>query len=334
MVFNVVRIFSRADARRIGLFLFIRAEAYTRFVAAILLPSDPGLSVELYHEHRAGSSRIGGDLGLTSQIQKAEGIAAVEIRMVPRYVGSFNHVDDAAGMNDLAQVIKKLPHGMPLDTFGRHLANVVADLSTWKSAAIPGAPLPVPFPEVVGQLIRSTPVEAQALIPDLLGNIVAGVYSRTVGAPIERVLLRTRIDAVPNPDSRVTLGDQRDAMGMPRVRLDWRLTPLDHHSVRRTVEIFAAEVGRVGLGRLKIVLGEEEGVWPQDLAGGWHHMGTTRMSDDPKRGVVDRDGRVHGIHNLYIAGSSVFTTPGTGTPTMTLTALALRLAEHLKGPST
>jgi choline dehydrogenase-like flavoprotein len=64
--------------------------------------------------------------------------------------------------------------------------------------------------------------------------------------------------------------------------------------------------------------------------GGWHHMGTTRMSDDPKRGVVDRHCRVHGMENLYVAGSSVFPTSGSANPTLTLVALTLRLADHLK----
>jgi choline dehydrogenase-like flavoprotein len=69
---------------------------------------------------------------------------------------------------------------------------------------------------------------------------------------------------------------------------------------------------------------------PRDVAGGWHHMGTTRMSDDPKRGVVDADCRVHGLSNLFVAGSSVFPTAGSGTPTLTLVALALRLADTLR----
>ncbi len=96
------------------------------------------------------------------------------------------------------------------------------------------------------------------------------------------------------------------------------------------LEIVAAEFGRAGLGRVQITFEETARDWPADLAGGWHHMGTTRMSDDPRTGVVDRDCRVHGFANLYVAGSSVFPTPGSGTPTMTIVALALRLADHLK----
>jgi choline dehydrogenase-like flavoprotein len=66
------------------------------------------------------------------------------------------------------------------------------------------------------------------------------------------------------------------------------------------------------------------------LKGCWHHMGTTRMHADPRQGVVDAQCRVHGIENLFIAGSSVFPTCGADMPTITIVALALRLAEHIK----
>ncbi len=82
---------------------------------------------------------------------------------------------------------------------------------------------------------------------------------------------------------------------------------------------------------MKITLSGDDTTWPDDLAGVNHHLGTTRMHDDPRQGVVDRDCRVHGIDNLYIAGSSVFPTAGTGTPTMMIIAMALRLADHLRG---
>jgi choline dehydrogenase-like flavoprotein len=100
--------------------------------------------------------------------------------------------------------------------------------------------------------------------------------------------------------------------------------------VQRTLELLGAEVGRAGIGRLKILYREDESGWPDDLGGGQHHMGTTRMSDDPKQGVVDRHCRVHGMSNLFVAGSSVFPTPGGATPTLMLVSLAIRLSDHLK----
>jgi choline dehydrogenase-like flavoprotein len=89
------------------------------------------------------------------------------------------------------------------------------------------------------------------------------------------------------------------------------------------------ELGRAGLGRVHVNIDDAD-AWPGDLVGASHHMGTTRMHDDPRRGVVDRDCRVHGVSNLFIAGSSVFPTAGSGSPTLLIAALALRLADHLK----
>jgi len=66
------------------------------------------------------------------------------------------------------------------------------------------------------------------------------------------------------------------------------------------------------------------------LIGSYHHLGTTRMSDDPHRGVVDRHCRVHGVENLSIAGGSVFPTGGISNPTLTILALAIRLGDRIK----
>ena len=139
-------------------------------------------------------------------------------------------------------------------------------------------------------------------------------------------------EAAPNPDSRVRLGDQRDALGMPRIVLDWRLTELDKRSLLAGYQAVAEELGRTGLGRLQIAdwLTAGDNSWSPTVEGGHHHLGTTRMSEDPAQGVVDPSSKVHGIANLYIAGSSVFPTSGSANPTLTIVALALRLAAQLK----
>ena len=139
-----------------------------------------------------------------------------------------------------------------------------------------------------------------------------------------------RSEQVPNPDSRVTLSSETDALGMPRLVLDWRLTEQDRRSIAAHVRSLAYELGALGLGRLQMHIADD-GLWPERVGVGSHHMGTTRMSDDPRRGVVDRDCRVHGLENLYIAGSSVFPTGGAVNPTLTIVALALRLGDHLGG---
>lgn len=134
----------------------------------------------------------------------------------------------------------------------------------------------------------------------------------------------------PNPDSRVMLStDQKDPLGLPRIKLDWRLTEQDRRSVVEHMRSLAMEMGAWGIGRMLIGV-EDDGKWPELVAGGSHHMGTTRMHDDPKQGVVDRNCKVHGIDNLYVAGSSVFPTSGAANPTLSLVALALRLGDHLR----
>ncbi len=146
-----------------------------------------------------------------------------------------------------------------------------------------------------------------------------------------------RAEQSPNPSSRVRLGEQRDALGLRRLQLDWRLTDLDRHGARVALESLDAELRRLRLGRVEPApwLLESGREWEFDPLvsahpiGGFHHMGTTRMASDPSRGVVDPDCRVFGLDNLYVAGSSVFPTGGWANPTLTLIALSLRLAARL-----
>lgn len=150
------------------------------------------------------------------------------------------------------------------------------------------------------------------------------------------VALLVRAEQAPNPDSRVTLSSEKDALGVSRVKLDWRLSPIDVRSVEALVETLGEELERLGLGRVEPAswLKQGEG-WRTDPlisahpVGGYHHMGTTRMADAPRSGVADADTRVNGISNLYIAGSSLFPTSGWANPTLTIVALALRTADKV-----
>lgn len=130
----------------------------------------------------------------------------------------------------------------------------------------------------------------------------------------------------PDPESRVTLLRDRDALGLRRAQLDWRLPSDFAANMARAHELLAHELGRAGIGRLRLNPTETS---MSNIDNGHHHMGTTRMHENPQHGVVDADCRVHGIDNLFIAGSSVFPTYSHDDPTMTIVALALRLADHL-----
>jgi len=164
-------------------------------------------------------------------------------------------------------------------------------------------------------------------------NRSSGGATNPTNDPAGEYRFFTRQEQAPNPDSRVTLSNERDAYGVPRARLDWQLTELDKFSIRRFYELLGQEIETRELGRLQIadwLLDEDLSSWPDFLSGGWHHMGTTRMHDDARQGVVDADCRVHGLDNLYIAGSAAFATSAAPNPTLTLVALTIRLADHLK----
>ncbi|MGH7119348.1 MAG: GMC oxidoreductase [Acetobacteraceae bacterium] len=165
-------------------------------------------------------------------------------------------------------------------------------------------------------------------------DLLPAIYRRLTGqavVPSHRVELEGFFEQAPNPDSRVTLTDTIDALGQRKVKLEWQLTELDWRTYRAAGSIFAAELERLRLGELELDPWVRPGAncTPQ-LQGMAHHLGTTRMSDDPRTGVVNRDCRVHGIDNLHVVGGSVFPTGGWAPPTFTIVALAVRLADLLR----
>ncbi|HET9811997.1 MAG TPA: GMC family oxidoreductase [Sphingomicrobium sp.] len=146
-----------------------------------------------------------------------------------------------------------------------------------------------------------------------------------------------RGEQAPNPESRVLLSGELDALGNRRADLDWQMTDIDKHTALVMAETIDEEFGRLGWGSAtpSAWLSESGPRWPVDPTVGnhplanYHQLGGTRMSSDPAQGVVDSDCRVHGYANLHVAGGSVFTTSGWANPTLTIVALALRLADRL-----
>ncbi|KAF0176906.1 MAG: FAD-dependent oxidoreductase [Caulobacteraceae bacterium] len=172
---------------------------------------------------------------------------------------------------------------------------------------------------------------AIAMAPDA----VVGLYDNIINPERKdrEFTFETVIEPVPNPQSRVTLGEAKDALGMNVARVDWRLTSQDRDNFIQSVSMVNGALRERGVvtsmnnGRS----GDPAEMWEKDVQWCWHHMGTTRMHENPKQGVVDQHCKVHGVANLFIAGSSVFPTVSSDTPTLTLVALALRLGEHLTG---
>jgi len=151
-------------------------------------------------------------------------------------------------------------------------------------------------------------------------------------SPADAVRYRLQIICEPTAHaaSRISLTDNKDAFGIGRVNLDWQILEQDYLKVEQFMRQFELAVGRRGLGRVQRTR-RFEGDIRRKLSVGMHHMGTTRMSDHPDFGVVDTNCRVWGSSNLYIASSSVFPRVGYSNPTLTILALADRLARHIHG---
>jgi choline dehydrogenase-like flavoprotein len=160
------------------------------------------------------------------------------------------------------------------------------------------------------------------------GRDVASVAGGLEASAFRVFALYLRAEQAPNPSSRVTLAAETDPLGVPRARLEWRLGELDRRSVERTVALLGEALGSAGSGRV-FSRPSSDLRFVDGVGGGYHHMGTTRMGADPRTSVVDRNCRAHAVDNLYVAGSSVFPTSGYANPTLTIVALALRLADHL-----
>jgi choline dehydrogenase-like flavoprotein len=180
--------------------------------------------------------------------------------------------------------------------------------------------LPAGTGRTVGRMIKGLP------------QVAGAVYQEVLRRP--RVLgLYVQAEQSPNPISRVTLDtDRPDELGMPRLRLDWRLSALDKRSIMRSQQILGERLAAAGVGSVAPTepFRDDGPDWGDELGGGHHHMGTARMADDPRHGVVDRNGLVHTVADLYVGDSSVFPTGGYANPMLTSVALSLRLADRLK----
>jgi choline dehydrogenase-like flavoprotein len=169
-----------------------------------------------------------------------------------------------------------------------------------------------------------------ACVAPRLGKWAARAIDMRLGCGLR---IRAAWEQAPRESNRVRLGTRLDPLGIPRVELHWKYSALEKHTARTTAMLFGDWLVSRGLGRVRLEpwLADDGDFPADDEQVGNHHMGGTRMSDDPRTGIVDRDLRVHGLHNLYVCGSSVFPSAGHANPTLTIVQLALRLAGHLTG---
>ncbi len=169
---------------------------------------------------------------------------------------------------------------------------------------------------------------------ELVGIVYRYGIQKRAGTPKRgRVYLAALSEMAPDRNSRITLSEVRDRLGMRRTRIDWRVGELERRTASEYVRTIASEFGRLGLGNYDLKQAarlEDEKAWVQMATDNYHHMGTTRMHESDKLGVVDSNCQVHGIDNLYIGSSAVFPSSGSSYPTSTILALCIRVADRLK----
>ncbi|MDC0947977.1 GMC family oxidoreductase [Gammaproteobacteria bacterium] len=184
----------------------------------------------------------------------------------------------------------------------------------------------IPYPARQDSLFRSICRGAESL-HHRLAEIIEVCGPQILDGRIELVL-----EQQPNRESRVTVDHRNsDALGLPRVELDWRFGENEYRSARAIGIAWGVEMALRGIGRMRLAEGfsDELGALPQPIGTGPHQMGTTRMAASDRDGVVDADLKVFDTENLYVAGASVFVRSGHANPTFPLTQLTLRLVDHL-----
>jgi choline dehydrogenase-like flavoprotein len=161
--------------------------------------------------------------------------------------------------------------------------------------------------------------------------VVREYQSKGVPHKLDCLSIHVMTEQQPNPESRIVLSETKDRLGIPMARAIWKISEVDRHNVLRIGQLLQHELPKAGLPSPVmvdwIVEHRPNNAPLVDMA---HSTGTTRMSNDPATGVVDINCKVHDVENLYIAGASIFPTSGHANPTLMITSLALRLADHLK----
>lgn len=201
-----------------------------------------------------------------------------------------------------------------------------------------------PAVEILRDMVRTTrtggkfPLSAARLATLARGapSVAAAGYRRYIlgrspQAKPSKIALTCTIEQVPNRDSRVTLSDALDGLGMPRPRIDWKISGAERHAFRIITKVVAGEFERLRLGSVvpkPWLATDDESAWI--VWDNYHQTGTTRMSDDPARGVVDRNCAVYGVAGLYVSGAPTFPTSGYANPVLTIAAMSIRLSDYLK----
>jgi choline dehydrogenase-like flavoprotein len=176
--------------------------------------------------------------------------------------------------------------------------------------------------ELLNSYVQLEPIYPDTFSARLLRKI-------RVPGPLRHIAVVSYLEQAPLAQNKVSLLPETDALGVPRVKISWNLHPVETNTVLKLHSLLGENIKRMGMGTLDTeMLKSSPPEWLR-LRDGGHFASSTRMGTDPQTSVVDRDAKVHGVRNLYVAGSSVFPTSGNANPTATFIALSLKLGEHL-----
>lgn len=266
--------------------------------AATFFLADPETDLGLYRSGRsspdasATGSTAYGYLKLSDSAVRQQGLNNVRAPIIP--ISRFKASEGVEAFHLLGNALKA---GEIPDELGRHIGNIVRDIDM----------------------------------------VIEGISRRTFNTQLfdsandmNFFFSDVMIEQRPEPSNRVSLARERDRLGLRKAIIDWKLGRDDKENLRRCMELIATGFGSAGLGRVRIEPEQSSRVFGELMSYGDHHMGTTRAHTDPRHGVVDGNLKVHNVENLYIAGSSVFPTGGHVPPTLTIVALAIRMADHIR----
>jgi choline dehydrogenase-like flavoprotein len=251
-------------------------------------------------------------------------------RSLGNFVARLHHprITDPAHRNAVLSLLYMAKPFIPYEYAKRLHGDEQSGTGAWLRHALNVATGPAEAAGFAWHMLRDRKL-AERKFPSIILKSRANLYSIDFHA-----------EQQPNAGSRITLGSEPDALGMPRVHVDWQYTANDVATVKGALALLAQDFAGAGVGELEYQPESVEYEMTRYGAYGGHHIGTARMGSDAATSVVNADCRVHGIDNLYIAGAATFPTSSQANPTLTIVALALRLAQHLKerlraeGPST
>lgn len=241
---------------------------------------------------------------------------------------SYGDASHGSGLLSLAYLILASPAG-------RFLASE-AQRRALLGEYVPGSPTPAAEPSPLRAHLANLVRDPRGTAQLVFGFAPRRFLARGRKAPgffrhsaTNTYPLQYHAEHFPHADSRVTLSERRDRLGMPLLSIDVRFSDEDVDGIVRSHEILDGYLQRTGAGRLEYLHADPAAAVRAHIGAGFHQAGTTRMSAHPDEGVVDGDLAVHGVQNVHVASSSVFVTSGQANSTFMIVAFAVRLADHL-----